>query len=163
MPRKTTIFDDDCYSEKLGQQANSVSPDYDMPEVFSIGKFGNDLSDSSQLKYLQDEIRMLEIQSRWNAIIERLQTAKEKLRLVQSRMPQQSLTSSDKLNHESDESDKPHYMAQEIGPLESFHLCKTELAHFDGKPAQYWSFMCDFLRFVYGRILLRFVNSVKFS
>ena len=35
-------------------------------------------------------------------------------------------------------------MAQELGPLESCHLPKTELTHFDDNPAQYWSFMCDF-------------------
>ena len=64
MPRKTKIVDEESSSEKLGQQANTVSPDNDVPEVFSIDKFGNDLSDSSQLKDLQDEIRMLEIQSR---------------------------------------------------------------------------------------------------
>ena len=53
MPRKTKIVDEESSSEKLGQQANSVSPDNDVPEVFSIDKFGNDLSDSSQLKDLQ--------------------------------------------------------------------------------------------------------------
>ena len=38
-----------------------MSPDNDVPEVFSTDKFGNDLSDSFQLKDLQDEISMLEI------------------------------------------------------------------------------------------------------
>ena len=35
-------------------------------------------------------------------------------------------------------------MKHEFGPFESYYLPKTELACFDGKPAQYWSFMCDF-------------------
>ena len=54
MPRKTKIVDEESSSEKLGQQANTVSPDNDVPEFFSIDKFGNDMSDSSQLKDLQD-------------------------------------------------------------------------------------------------------------
>ena len=54
MPRKTKIVDEESSSEKLGQQANSEGPDNDVPEVFSIDKLGNDLSDS-ELKLIEFE------------------------------------------------------------------------------------------------------------
>ena len=58
-------------------------------------------------------------------------------------MPEQSLTSLDKLSSESDETEK-HSLKYEFGPFESCYLPKTELAYFDGYPTQYWPFMCDF-------------------
>ena len=72
-----------------------------------------------------------------------LQKAKERQRLVKSPLPEQSLTSSDKVGSESYEIEK-HSLEHEFGPYESYYLLKTELAYFDGDPAQYGSFMCNF-------------------
>ena len=143
MPRKTKSVGEESSSEKVAEQVISVSHESDIPEFVSIDKCDNDSSDISQFEHLQDEVRMLEIQSRRLEIEERLQRAKERLRLMKSRLPEQSLTSLDKVGSESDEIEK-HSLKHEFGPYESYYLPKTELACFDGNPAQYWSFMCDF-------------------
>ena len=58
--------------------------------------------------YLQDEVRMSEVQSRRLEADECLQTAKEGLRLLKSRLPEQTLTSLDKVGSKSDEMKKHH-------------------------------------------------------
>ena len=114
-----------------------------MPKSLFVYKCGTDLSNVSQFEHSQDEVRMLEFQSRRLEIEERLQRAKERLRLMESRLPEQSLTSLDKASSKSGETEK-HSLKLEFGPFESHYLPKTELAYFDGKLPQYWSFMCDF-------------------
>ena len=77
MTRRTKTVDEKNPSEKSEEQALSVSNEIDMPAVCSIDKCGDDLSDISQCKELQDEIKMLEIQSHRLQLEERLQQAKE--------------------------------------------------------------------------------------
>ena len=144
MTRRTKTVDEKNPSEKTEGQALSVSNEIDMPAVCSIDKCGDDLSDISQCKELQDEIKMLEIQLRRLQLEERLQQAKEKLRLVKSRLSEQTLTSLDKIDLEPDGTEQLHFVKQDSVPLDSCYLPKTELSYFDGNPAQYWSFMCDF-------------------
>ena len=76
--------------EKVAEQAYSVSHESDVPESVSIY---NDTSDIFQFEHLQDEVRMLEVQSRRLEIEKKLQRAKERLRLMKFRLPEQSLTS----------------------------------------------------------------------
>ena len=136
MPRKMKSVGEDNSSER-------VSHESDVPESVSIDKCDNDSSDIPQLKHLQDEVRIKEFQSRRLEIEEKLQKARERLRLVKSRLPQQSLTSLNKLSSESDEPEKLRSLKPEFSPIESLNLPKTELAYFDGNSAQYWFFMCD--------------------
>ena len=63
------------------------------------------------------------IQSHRLEIEEMLQRAKERLRLMKSRLPEQSLTSLDKVGSESDEIEK-HSVKHEYGPYESYYLPK---------------------------------------
>ena len=64
---------------------------------------------------MQDEVKVLEIQSRRLEIEEKLQRAKERLQLMKSRLPEQSLTSLDKVGSESDEIET-HSLKHEFGP-----------------------------------------------
>ena len=87
-PRKTKSVGEGSSSEKVEEQANSVSYNSDEPESVYINKCGNDSSDISQLEHLQDKVRMIENQSRRLEIEERFQRSKERLRLVKSRVPE---------------------------------------------------------------------------
>ena len=82
MPRKTKFVGEGSSSEKVAEQANSVSHESDISESDSIDKYDNDSSDISQFVHLQDEVGMLHIQSRRLEIEERLQRVKKRLPLV---------------------------------------------------------------------------------
>ena len=61
MPRETKFVGEESSSDKVAEQANSVSHERDILESVSINKCGNDSSDISQFEHLQEKVRMLEI------------------------------------------------------------------------------------------------------
>ena len=87
---------------------------------------------------------MLEIRQHNLEVEDRLQKAKEKLRLVMYRLPEQSLNSLNRLWSKPDETEYLHSLKHDFGPLDSYFLPKNQLAYLEDNIIQYWSFMCDF-------------------